>query len=413
MNMVFSDPESVFENYKLKVGQNICVTGTWRESIGSQSHELHYAHSDPSNRLEVVGNVPDSYPLQKKSQTLLFLRSLPTLRHRTATLSSVVRLRSQLETLLVNFFAENGFFKVNPPLVTAADCEGAGDQFAVELTRRDLFFGKKAYLSVSGQLHLEPLAQSLSRVWCLSPCFRAEESHTTRHLSEFWMLEVEVSYVTEVAQLTALAEAMIKESTRSLKPYLDDLVASRFSKEDQHKITQRWESLVDDENWPLITYSEAIEIINRVKNKGRSKGRLEWGDLILTDHEKWLAGDHFGKPVFITDYPESQKPFYMPRSEGCDPEEPTVACFDLVFPEIGELIGGSLREHDHERLLAEIRRRNMDELALAWYLSTRENGASPHGGFGMGFERLVAYLGGMDNVRDVTPYPRAPDLCEC
>lgn len=438
LNVVFHDPDEVFDQHKLKIGQALVVQGNWAASQGKQGFELQFDHLDPNHRLEISGDVPESYPIQKKHQTLQYLRNLPVLRHRTGTLASILRFRSKLELAAVKFFEGNDFVKVSPPLITSSDCEGAGEMFKVEPMKHETkktgdlenpqnpdkesgFFGKDAYLTVSTQLHLEVLALSLNRVWSLSPCFRAEDLNTNRHLSEFWMLEAEICYVEEVSQLTKFVEEMIRGVVLSLQrgengrvsETFTDLILSRYSKEEQEKIQQRWTSILSEKPWPSITYTEALELINKIKNKGRLKGRLTWGDLILTEHEKWLAGEHFQGPLFITDYPKSQKPFYMPPSKNFNPEFPTVACFDLVVPEIGELVGGSVREHNHRRLLAEMQERNMAVDSMEWYLSTRANGSVPHGGFGMGFERLIAYLGAMENLKDVTAFPRAPQICQC
>lgn len=424
LNVVFQDPQAVFASTKFKVGQSVVVAGSWAESQGDQPYELHYHHEDPNHNICVAGDVPEGYPIQKKHQTLQFLRNLPTLRHRTGTLASVMRFRSRVEQAMVSFFADHDFVKVSPPLITSSDCEGAGEMFRVAPLQKaeanDAFFGKDVYLTVSTQLHLEVLAQSLNRVWSLSPCFRAEDLNTNRHLSEFWMLEAEICYAEEVSQLTQFVEEMIRGVVANLRGEngassegFHDLLLSRFSKDEREKITQRCDSILSQNAWPSITYTEAIDLINAIKNKGRLKGRVAWGDSILTEHEKWLAGTHFESPVFITDYPASQKPFYMPPSKQFDPAKPTVACFDLVVPEIGELVGGSVREHRYGPLLAEMERRNMLQESMEWYLSTRENGSVPHGGFGMGFERLIAYLAAMENIKDVTAFPRAPQICAC
>lgn len=433
LSIVFKNPEQVLTEQNFKVGQSLTVIGNWRESQGIQDFELMYDSESPEHELSIIGSVSDTYPIQKKSLTYQFLRNLPTLRHRTSTLASILRLRSSAETKLNEFFNEQKFVKVSPPLITSTDCEGAGEQFKVDILNEvpnktpknpeDNFFGKETYLTVSTQLHLETLAMSLNRVWTLSPCFRAEESNTNRHLSEFWMLEAEICYVDDVKQLTAFAESMIRYVVRSLQKDTqpnsigdyNDLLASRYDKDEKDIIQNRWKALMSDQEWPRITYTEAIDVINRVKNKGRLKGRLIWGDSIQTEHEKWLAGDHFGCPVFITDYPRFQKPFYMPAShvKVYDQERPTVACFDLIVPGIGELIGGSMREHRYKNLVHEMNQRSMNVEDMEWYISTRLDGTVPHGGFGMGFERLISYLGAMDNVKDVIPYPRTPNLCQC
>lgn len=464
LNVVFEHPERVLGNFR--VGQSVSVIGRWVESKGTQAFDLVYDIDEAGHSLQVVGDVPETYPIQKKSMTYQFLRQWPVLRHRTALLALVLRFRSQMETAFGAFFAENGFTKVSPPLITGSDCEGAGEQFTVErrAERKGIeleigskgpqkegldevqslsnepqsdgsrgsmlepkngakppFFGKNAYLTVSTQLHLEALALSLNRAWTLTPCFRAEDSNTNRHLSEFWMLEAELCYVENVQELTDFTEAMIRSVARSLSTEnvisggLFDLTASRFEKKEAETIRGRFKTVLADTKWPSITYAEAIDILNSTKNKGRLKGRLAWGDSILTEHEKWLAGVHFLSPVFITDYPAAQKPFYMPKSsaEVYDSERPTVACFDLILPEIGELVGGSIREHNYEKLVDAMTLQNMNIEEMEWYLSTRQNGSVPHGGFGMGFERLVAYLAAMDNIKDVIPFPRAPETCQC
>lgn len=456
LNVVFENPEKVLGNFR--VGQSVSVTGRWVESKGTQAFDLVYDTNNTGHTLAVIGDVPEAYPIQKKSATYQFLRQWPVLRHRTSLLALVLRFRSQMETAFGTFFAQNGFTKVSPPLITGSDCEGAGEQFAVtrrgevetikgqERAKKDgpgahiakedsgksgevstlteakkPFFGRTAYLTVSTQLHLEALALSLNRAWTLTPCFRAEDSNTNRHLSEFWMLEAELCYVEKVQELTDFTESMIRSvahylsDKNAISGNLADLTGSRFDRVETETIRGRFNSLLSDQKWPSITYSEAIDIVNSVKNKGRLKGRLMWGDALLTEHEKWLAGVHFLSPVFITDYPEAQKPFYMPRSseEVYDPERPTVACFDLILPAIGELVGGSIREHNYENLVNAMARQNMNVEDMEWYLSTRKNGTVPHGGFGMGFERLVAYLSAMDNIKDVIPFPRAPDTCQC
>lgn len=416
LSIVFKQPQEVLAKFPLKVGQSISVKGAWTESLGSQDYELVYNPHESSHEMTILGDVPEQYPIQKKVNTYQHLRNFPTLRHRTSTLASILRFRSYLELKFFEYFNSKDFVKVSPPLITSSDCEGSGEQFKVESVQKfDLdsanFFGKPTYLTVSTQLHLEVLSQSLNRAWTLSPCFRAENSNTNRHLSEFWMLEAEISYVDDVRQLTDFTEDMIRYVTKFLTS--SDLLVSRFNKEEVLVMKQRWENILRDEKWPTITYTEAIEIINKVMNKGRLKNRLAWGDSIQTPHEKWLAGTHFQSPVFITDYPASEKPFYMPKSKIYDPERPTVACYDLIIPEIGELVGGSVREHDYDTLIQEMKQRGMNTDELDWYLSTRQNGTVPHGGFGMGFERLVAYLSAMDNIKDVIPFPRVSQSCNC
>lgn len=427
LSIVLQEPEKVLSELQLKVGQSVSVKGTWIESKGNQSFELVYNPSEAEHKFKVIGDVVELYPIQKKNQTYQFLRSLPVLRHRTSTLASILRLRSFVESRVMEFFNKNGFIKVSPPIITSSDCEGGGEQFKVESmhkpsivdgkTKEHQFFGKPAYLTVSSQLHLEVLCQSLNRVWTLSPCFRAEDSNTNRHLSEFWMLEAEIAYVEDVAQLTKFSEQMIRSVVSDLQSTKDlvgagnstDVLGSRFNKQEIDKMQQRWDSLLTDKEWPTITYTEALKILN----SSMKKTSLKWGDSIQTEHEKWLAGTYFSSPVFITDYPMSQKPFYMPKSKNFNPDFPTVACYDLIVPEIGELIGGSVREHRYDALIDAMKLRNMNIDEMEWYLSTRLNGSIPHGGFGMGYERLICYLGAMDNLKDIIPFPRVPDSCAC
>lgn len=394
LNVVVKDPTTL-DN--IKVGQSVRVNGEWCESKKAQQFEV--VVRDGQHRVEVLGDVPEDYPVQKKSTGFQFLRGLPTLRHRTSTLASVLRCRSFLEARLNNFLEQNDFTKVVPPMLTSSDCEGAGEQFYL---RDEEFFGKPAALTVSTQLHLEALAVSLNRVYTLTPCFRAEVSHTTRHLLEFWMLEVEICYLENLRQLTTFTEQLIKSVTQELKNNSEDIVGGRFSKSEQEDMKQRWDTVLNNE-WPLVTYREALDIINNGQQK-----QLSFGDDISTLDEKWLSGEHFKSPVFVTNYPRLQKPFYMPVEE-----DGTVACFDLLLPEIGELVGGLMREHNYELLVTEMKSRGMNIEDMGWYLSTRLNGSVPHGGFGLGFERLVSYLTLMENVREVIPFPRSPESCPC
>lgn len=290
--------------------------------------------------------------------------------------------------------------------------------------KKNQFFGKDAYLTVSTQLHLEVLSASLGRVWSLSPTFRAESSDTNRHLAEFWMLEAEISYLHSVHQLTHFTERMIKHVLGSLLDKQDTQVADNLleslpnnrtdeeeQNQNQHQINstqlrERWAAL-NEKEWKTVTYREAIDAL---KNSTQQfKIPVSYEDGLATEHEKYLAGEHFGNvPVFITDYPRKIKPFYMKHNNDADD---TVACFDLIFPQIGEIIGGSLREHDLASIEKEMALRGMKSSEMDWYLSTRVNGSVPHGGFGLGMERLISYLSGVENLRDVVPFPRARDEC--
>ncbi|KAL6450522.1 SLM5 Asparagine--tRNA ligase [Candida maltosa Xu316] len=337
-----------------------------------------------------------------------FLRTLPELKHRTSTLASFLRLRSFLEFQLLSFFQQRDFIKVTTPLITSSDCEGAGEVFQIEPFNgnpKEPFFGKNAYLTVSTQLHLECLSLALNRAWTLTPCFRAEKSNTTRHLSEFWMLEAEISYVDSVYQVTNFIEDMVRHVTKSLQDTRNDYLSGSYIEDELVK--SRWDQILTKERWPRMTYDEAIEHVN--KNLPESE-QLTWGDSLQLKHERMLAEK---SPIFITDYPEIQKPFYMLKSSNYNPEKPTVACFDLLVPEFGELAGGSLREHDFDVLLNNMKHHQMNLEDMEWYLNLRRQGTIPHGGFGLGFERLITYLAGHDNVRDIAAFPRASDLCNC
>ncbi|KGQ82307.1 asparagine-tRNA ligase [Candida albicans P94015] len=418
LNIVLQGPDQP----KFKVGQSIVVKGDWTVGKGKQPFELKYNPGNPQHAITILGDVTDDYPLQKKATSMSFLRNFPEIKHRTSTLGSFLRLRSHLEFKLMEFFQSRDFIKVTPPLITSSDCEGAGEVFKIEPLNdnnpKEPFFGKNAYLTVSTQLHLECLALALNRAWTLTPCFRAENSNTTRHLSEFWMLEAEISHVDNVDQVTTFTEDMIKFVTRSLvesshSTELSDLGAGNGNDYlngtyiEKDVVQSRWSNILSAERWPRMTYTEAIEYLNKTLPQDE---QLIWGDSLQLKHERLLAEK---SPIFITDYPESQKPFYMLKSANYNAENPTVTCFDLLVPEFGELAGGSMREHDYQVLLANMKQENMNIEDMEWYLNLRKQGTIPHGGFGLGFERLISYLAGYDNVRDISAFPRAPELCNC
>ncbi|WLF81513.1 asparaginyl-tRNA synthetase [Lodderomyces elongisporus] len=392
------------EQPKLRVGQTVAVNGEWAESKGKgQTRELRCNPQEPQHSYRIIGDVEEDYPLQKKSTSMQFLRTLPALKHRTSTIASFYRLRSFLETQMIDFFNINDFTKVTPPIITSSDCEGAGETFKIAESAN--FFEKTTYLTVSTQLHIEALAMALNRVWTLTPCFRAENSNTTRHLCEFWMLEAEISHVEDLEQLLNFTEDMIKYSTRKLIDSKKEYLRGVYLEEEL--VQSRWAAITKQEKWPRMTYTDAIEYLN--KSRKDSEEKLEFGDSLSLEHEKYLAKDG---PIFITDYPAEMKPFYMLKSAKFDPEKPTVACYDLLFPDFGELAGGSLREHNYEELVESMGKHGMDVEEMDWYTTLRKNGTIPHGGFGMGWERFVTYLSGHDNVKDVIPFPRAPGLCK-
>ncbi|KAK6894187.1 Asparagine--tRNA ligase, mitochondrial [Candida tropicalis] len=409
------------EQPKFKVGQSIIVKGEWCQGKGTQPFELKYNPKNPDHKITILGDVTEDYPLQKKSTSMPFLRTFPELKHRTNTLASFLRLRSHMEFKLMEFFQQQDFIKVTPPLITSSDCEGAGEVFSVHSASdkpNEKFFGKNAYLTVSTQLHLECLALALNRAWTLTPCFRAEQSNTTRHLSEFWMLEAEISHVDSVHQVTNFIEDMVRYVTQSLMDSSSESSINNISAGDgndylngsyidKELVKERWAKMLTPDRWPRMTYTDAVSLLNKTLPENE---QLQWGDSLQLKHERMLAEN---SPIFITDYPSAQKPFYMIKSANFDPEKPTVACFDLLVPEFGELAGGSLREHDYEVLKKNLEDHQMDMQDMDWYLNLRRQGTVPHGGFGLGFERMITFLAGYDNVRDVSAFPRAPDLCKC
>lgn len=414
----------------IKSGSSVKIDGLWCEGRGKQNFELQVSdknntgNSKPAS-IEIMGTVTDLFPMINKNHTNKFLRGIPEYRLKNPSLSALLRFRSQVETTLVNFFDSQNFTKTHPPLITASDCEGAGELFKIEsaskIPKNEKFFGKDAFLTVSTQLHLEVLSAALNRVWTLTPCFRAEESDTNRHLSEFWMLEAEIAFIDDVNQLTNFAELMIKSVVLNLTNNHNNMGTNLINTVDKSLVDimkNRWNMLLS-KKWNSITYTEAIKIIqNHYDNENNTAEftiRPNWGDSLQSQHEKWLAGEYFQNPIFVTDYPLAEKAFYMKINEpGRDGElDKTVACFDLLVPEIGELIGGSVREYDLTKLTEEINRRNMDITPLQWYLNLRENGSVPHGGFGMGFERLLQYLSCTNNIREVIPFPRSANNCLC
>ena len=365
-----------------------------------------------------------SYPLQKKYQTPEFLRTLLHLRPRIPANTNLLHLRSNIISTLTAFFAERSFIQCHTPIITPTDCEGAGEVFTI--TRPENFFKTPKYLTVSSQLYLEALAAAVPRVWTLSPTFRAEKSDTARHLSEFYMLEVEAAFIDTLDPLITLIEDMVKTLVRSISTSrLGKETLSAVGGEDKAgELEERWKGLLE-RPWSRITYTEAISRLNSAveQKKAQFVSPPIWGAPLQAEHERFLAQTVFDGPVFVTDYPKSLKPFYMlpSASTALTPGGgETVACFDLLVPAVGELIGGSLREHRYDELLAEMQRRGMaaggedeDGESLRWYLDLRKWGSVKHGGFGLGFDRLVCYLAGVENIREAATFPRWVGRCDC
>lgn len=394
----------------IETGSSIKVTGSLVQSKGNkQGKELK------CDSITLIGSCSaDEYPLQKKSHSPTFLRQHLHLRPRTSLTASLLRLRSRMSDEASRYLSSLDFFKTEPPIISFNDCEGAGEVFRIHTDKlsqpspnssKNLnpteFFNQPAYLTVSTQLHLEAFANGLGRVYTLGPCFRAETSQTNRHLAEFWMLEAELSFCENLEDLMSLVESLIKSIINSVIEELE--VVWKFN-------GLKGKDLVGGiGRWPRITYTEVIELMKCRPEKdqvGNRLATLEWGNSLGSEHEKWLAGSHFNSPVFITHYPSSLKPFYMLKNSD---DHQTVSCFDLIVPRIGELVGGSLREFREDRLRENVVERGMGmkDGKLDWYADLRRFGTHPHGGFGIGWDRLVCWISGVENVREVIGFPRA------
>ncbi|MDR0883997.1 MAG: asparagine--tRNA ligase [Oscillospiraceae bacterium] len=377
----------------LNVGAAVCVTGTVIPTPGAaQSAELR------ATSLAVEGASDETYPLQKKRHTLEYLRTLPHLRGRTNTLQAVFRVRAAASGALHQFFRDAGFFYVHTPIIATGDAEGAGEQFAVTAGEGSGdFFGVPAYLTVSGQLEGEAMAMALGKIYTFGPTFRAEDSHTARHAAEFWMLEPEMAFA-DLEDDMDLAEAMLKSVIKEVLAVCPDELA--FLQQFYDKaLTARLQSVVDAP-FARISYTEAIDLLT--PHNARFAYPVEWGHDLQTEHERFLTEEIYHAPVFVTDYPADIKAFYMRRND----DGRTVAAVDCLVPGVGEIIGGSQREERLDRLESVMRTRGMNPADYARYLDLRRWGGCPHCGFGLGFERLVMYLTGIANIRDVLPYPR-------
>jgi asparaginyl-tRNA synthetase len=426
---IVADPVNFSEDLikKISTGACISVEGELISSAGSaQSVEII------PDTMEVLGIAdPDKYPLQPKKHSFEFLREIAHLRPRTATFSSIFRIRHALTFAIHKFFNDKGFVNVHTPIITGSDAEGAGEMFRV--TTLDLdhlprtedgkidfsqdFFGKETNLTVSGQLEGELAAMALSEIYTFGPTFRAENSNTTRHLAEFWMIEPEMAFYDLVDNMNLAEEFLkyiIKYALENCKDDLNFLNQRALDEEKNKKQEEKSEmSLIDRLNFVLsndfvrITYTEAIDILkNSNPNKKKKFQYLieKWGADLQSEHERYLVEKHFKKPVILTDYPKEIKAFYMRQNE----DGKTVRAMDILFPGIGEIVGGSQREERYDRLYARIKEMGIHEESMWWYLETRKFGTAPHAGFGLGFERLLLFVTGMTNIRDVIPFPRTP-----
>ncbi len=397
----------------ITTGASLCVVGKLVESMGKgQTAEIQ------AEKIEIYGTAdPEQYPLQKKGHSLEFLREIAHLRPRTNTFGAVLRIRHHLAYAIHKYYNDHGFFYLHTPLITASDCEGAGAMFQV--TTLDLnniphneegkidytqdFFGKQTSLTVSGQLEGELGATALGAIYTFGPTFRAENSNTPRHLAEFWMIEPEVAF-NDITDNMDLAEDFLKYCINyALDNCKDDLnfLCEMYDKE----LINRLRFVVDNE-FIRLPYTEGIKILEASGEKFEFP--VYWGADLQSEHERYLVEKHFKKPVILTDYPKEIKAFYMKLND----DNKTVRAMDVLFPRIGEIIGGSEREADYNKLLGRIEEMNIPMKDMWWYLDTRRFGTVPHAGFGLGFERLLLFVTGMTNIRDVIPFPRTPKSAE-
>ena len=392
----------------LATGASIEVEGQLVESPGKgQRFEIKAAN------VVAVGAVDADYPLQKKRHSLEFLRTIGHLRPRTNTIGAVFRDRDAADRAIRGFFREHGFINLHSPVITLSDAEGAGEMFRVstidpsapprtsdgDVDFAQDFFGRPTYLTVSGQLEAEIGALALSRVYTFGPTFRAENSNTSRHLAEFWMVEPEVAFC-DLAQIADLAESLLKHLAESV---LDDCAEDLafFNKRIDDSVLARIEHVIQ-QPFERVTYSEAIELLEA--NAADFEFPVKWGADLQSEHERYLCERHFERPVIVTDYPKDIKAFYMYLNDDGE----TVAAMDVLVPRIGEIIGGSQREHRHDRLVERIESLGLPLEEYWWYLDLRRFGTVPHAGFGLGFERVIQFLTGVQNIRDVMPFPRVP-----
>ncbi len=401
----FNDAASLAE--AMKLGAAVCVTGTVVPSAVAKDGGVEIN----AKAIEILGTCPPEYPLQKKRHTLEYLRTMPHLRVRTNTFNAVFRVRSVLAAAVHEYFQSNGYVYINSPLITGSDCEGAGEMFQVTTIGYDAekkyetaedyyaadFFGKKAGLSVSGQLEGEMAATALGRIYTFGPSFRAEKSNTQRHVAEFWHVEPEVAFA-ELPDIIAIAEEMIK--------FLINAVLERcpqemdfFDKRVAPGLKEKLHNVVNND-FQILDYTDAIELLKKADVE--FKIPVEWGIDLGTEHERYITEQVFNKPVFVTNYPKEIKSFYMKQN----PDGKTVAATDLLVPGVGEIIGCSEREADYDKLVEAMKVRGMDLDAYSDYLDLRRYGSVPHSGFGLGFERMVMYCTGMENIRDVILFPR-------
>ena len=415
---IVADNEKFGDEYlkPITTGACISVIGKLVESLGQgQTVEIQ------AEKIEIYGIAdPETYPLQKKGHTMEFLREIAHLRPRTNTFGAIFRIRHNMAMAIHSFFHERGFFYFHTPIITASDCEGAGQMFQVTtMNLYDLkkdeagsidysndFFGKQASLTVSGQLEGELAAMSMGSIYTFGPTFRAENSNTPRHLSEFWMIEPEVAF-NEIEENMQLAQDFIQYCVKwALDNCQDDIqfLANMYDKE----LIERLQFVIAND-FERLPYTKGVEILEAAIAKGHKfEFSVGWGTDLQSEHERYLVEQHFKKPVILTDYPKEIKSFYMKQND----DGKTVRAMDVLFPKIGEIIGGSQREEDYEKLKNRADEMGVPTKDIWWYLETRKFGTAPHAGFGLGFERLLLFVTGMSNIRDVIPFPRTPNNAE-
>lgn len=413
IQVVYNDTLDNFETIsKLNVGAAVIVKGTLVATPeAKQPFEIQ------ASGVEIEGASSGDYPLQKKRHSFEYLRTISHLRPRTNTFQAVFRVRSLIAYAIHKFFQEREFVYVHTPLITGSDCEGAGEMFQV--TTLDLnnvpknedgsidysrdFFGKETNLTVSGQLNGETYAQAFKNIYTFGPTFRAENSNTTRHAAEFWMIEPEIAFA-DLQDDMILAESMLKYVIRYVLEYAPEEM-DFFNRFVDKGLIERLEHVANSE-FAHVTYTEAIEILE--KNNDKFEYKVSWGADLQTEHERYLTEEVFKRPVFVTDYPKEIKAFYMKMNE----DGKTVAAMDCLVPGIGEIIGGSQREDDYDKLVARMEECGLRKEDYDFYLDLRKYGSTRHAGFGLGFERCVMYLTGMSNIRDVIPFPRTVNNCD-
>ena len=411
------DPTAFDESLlkQITTGSCISVVGELVESQGSGQHVEILGKS-----IEIYGLCGSDYPMQKKGQTFEYMRQHAHLRLRTNSFGAIMRIRHNMAIAIHQYFHDHGFYYFHTPIITASDAEGAGEMFQVttknlydlkkdeegHITYNDDFFGKMTSLTVSGQLEGELGATALGQIYTFGPTFRAENSNTPRHLAEFWMIEPEVAFI-DLNELMDLEEDFIKHCVRwALEHCKEDL--EFLNKMVDKTLIERLEGVVK-EDFVRLTYTEGIELLEKAVKEGHKfEFPVAWGMDLASEHERYLVEHHFKKPVIMCDYPKDIKAFYMKINE----DGKTVQGTDVLFPQIGEIIGGSVREESYDKLVNEIETRGIPMKDMWWYLDTRKYGSCPHGGFGLGFERLILFVTGMQNIRDVIPFPRTPKSAE-